>query len=135
LRADPLVSEVRCAPGNAGIAKEVPGYPIDVSSPQQVVGLCEQLQPDLIIDGPDAILAAGVTDALQEAGFAEFGPTQQAARLESSKAFAKESMQAAGVLTGQVKTVTDREQMESAVESYCAPYVVKDDGRVVGDGV
>ena len=47
LRADPLVSEVRCAPGNAGIAKEVPVYPIDVSSPQLVVELCQELQPDL----------------------------------------------------------------------------------------
>src|SRR5690625_1058353 len=127
LRADPLVSEVRCAPGNAGIAKEGPVYPIDVSSPQQVVELCEQLQPDLIIVGPEAILAAGVTDALQEAGFAVFGPTQQAARLESSKAFAKEIMQAAGVPTGQAHTVTDREQLESALESFGAPYVVKDD--------
>ena len=135
LRADPLVSEVRCAPGNAGIAKEVPVYPIDVSSPQQVVELCEQLQPDLIIVGPEAVLAAGVTDALHDAGFAVFGPTQQAARLESSKAFAKEIMQAAGVPTGQAHTVTDREQLETALENFGAPYVVKDDGLAAGKGV
>src|SRR5699024_2668088 len=97
--------------------------------------LCEQLQPDLIIVGPEAILAAGVTDALQEAGFAVFGPTQQAARLESSKAFAKEIMQAAGVPTGQAHTVTDREQLEWALESFGAPYVVNDDGLAACNGV
>src|SRR5690625_2857430 len=85
LRADPLVSEVRCAPGNAGIAKEVPVYPIDVSSPQLVVELCQELQPDLVVVGPEALLAAGVTNALHAAGFAVFGPTHQAARLERSE--------------------------------------------------
>src|SRR5690625_6618675 len=66
LRADPLVSEVRCAPGNAGIAKEVPVYPIDVSSPPQGLECCELLHPDLFIVGTDAIFAVCVTDALQD---------------------------------------------------------------------
>src|SRR5690625_2834728 len=114
LRADPLVSEVRCAPGNAGIAKEVPVYPIDVSSPQQVVELCEQLQPDLVVVGPEALLAAGVTNALHAAGFAVFGPTHQAARLESSKAFAKEGMHAAGVPTGPAHCGVNLSQLEAA---------------------
>src|SRR5690625_671691 len=57
LRADPLVSEVRCAPGNAGIAKEVPVYPIDVSSPQLVVELCQESQPDRVVVGPEALRA------------------------------------------------------------------------------
>ena len=135
LRADPLVSEVRCAPGNAGIAKEVPVYPIDVSSPQLVVELCQELQPDLIVIGPEALLAAGVTNALQAAGFAVFGPTLQAARLESSKAFAKEIMHAAGVPTGQAHTATNLEQLEAALDEMGAPYVVKDDGLAAGKGV
>lgn len=135
LRADPLVSEVRCAPGNAGIAKEVPVYPIDVSSPQLVVELCQELQPDLVVVGPEALLAAGVTNALQAAGFAVFGPTHQAARLESSKAFAKEIMAAAGVPTGQAHTAVNLEQLEAALDDFGAPYVVKDDGLAAGKGV
>lgn len=135
LRADPLVSEVRCAPGNAGIAKEVPVYPIDVSSPQLVVELCQELQPDLVVVGPEALLAAGVTNALEAAGFAVFGPTHQAARLESSKAFAKEVMHAAGVPTGQARTATNLEQLEAALDEFGAPYVVKDDGLAAGKGV
>ncbi|GAA4117685.1 phosphoribosylamine--glycine ligase [Enteractinococcus coprophilus] len=135
LRDDPLVSEVRCAPGNAGIAKEVPVYPIDVSSPQLVVELCQELQPDLVVVGPEALLAAGVTNALQAAGFAVFGPTHQAARLESSKAFAKEIMHAAGVPTGQAHTATNLEQLEAALDDFGAPYVVKDDGLAAGKGV
>lgn len=135
LRADPLVSEVRCAPGNAGIAKEVPVYPIDVSSPQLVVELCQELQPDLVVVGPEALLAAGVTNALHAAGFAVFGPTHQAAKLESSKAFAKEIMQAAGVPTGQAHTAVNVEQLETALDDFGAPYVVKDDGLAAGKGV
>lgn len=135
LRADPLVSEVRCAPGNAGIAKEVPVYPIDVSSPQLVVELCQELQPDLVVVGPEALLAAGVTNALHAAGFAVFGPTHQAARLESSKAFAKEIMHAAGVPTGQAHTAVNVEQLEAALDDFGAPYVVKDDGLAAGKGV
>lgn len=135
LRADPVVSEVRCAPGNAGIAKEVPVYPIDVSSPQLVVELCQELQPDLVVVGPEALLAAGVTNALQAAGFAVFGPTHQAAKLESSKAFAKEVMHAAGVPTGDAKTAVNLEQLEAALDEFGAPYVVKDDGLAAGKGV
>lgn len=135
LRADPLVSEVRCAPGNAGIAKEVPVYPIDVSSPDRVVALCQEIQPDLVIVGPEALLAAGVTDALHDAGFAVFGPTRQAAKLESSKAFAKEIMHAAGVPTGQAHTAVKVEQLEAALDDFGAPYVVKDDGLAAGKGV
>lgn len=135
LRADPLVSEVRCAPGNAGIAKEVPVYPIDVSSPDRVVELCQEVQPDLVIVGPEALLAAGVTDALHDAGFAVFGPTRQAAKLESSKAFAKEIMHAAGVPTGQAHTAVNVEQLETALDDFGAPYVVKDDGLAAGKGV
>jgi len=135
LRADPLVSEVRCAPGNAGIAKEVPVYPIDVSSPQLVVELCQELQPDLVVVGPEALLAAGVTNALHAAGFAVFGPTHQAARLESSKAFAKDVMHAAGVPTGQAHSVVNLSQLEAALDDFGPPYVVKDDGLAAGKGV
>ena len=135
LRADPLVSEVRCAPGNAGIAKEVPVYPIDVSSPQLVVELCQQLQPDLVVVGPEALLASGVANALHAAGFSVFGPTHQAAKLESSKAFAKDVMRAAGVPTGAAHTAVNATQLEAALDDFGAPYVVKDDGLAAGKGV
>src|SRR5690625_4031833 len=82
LRADRLVAEVRCAPGKVGIAKEAPVYPIDVSPPQLVVQLRQELQPDLVVVGPEALLAAEVTNASHAAGFGVFGPTHQAASLE-----------------------------------------------------
>lgn len=135
LLRDPQVSEVQAAPGNAGIAAEVPVHNIDANNPTEVVELANRLQPDLVVIGPEAPLAAGVTDALQEAGFTVFGPSQQAAKLESSKAFAKEIMQAAGVPTAGAHVATTTEQARAALAEFGAPYVVKDDGLAAGKGV
>ena len=95
----PLVDEVFSAPGNPGMDKIGPCFDVDPCDLKQVQELALQLTPDLIIVGPEAPLAAGVSDALRARGFDVFGPSQEAAQLESSKAFSKDKMNAYGVPT------------------------------------
>ena len=95
LLRDPEVTEVHSAPGNAGIAQDVPVHAIDANDP----ALARELNADLVVIGPEAPLVAGVSDALREAGFDVFGPSAAAAQLEGSKAFAKQVMEEASVPT------------------------------------
>src|SRR5690606_6731258 len=90
---------------------------------------------DLVVVGPEAPLVAGVVDAVREAGIACFGPGAAAARLEGSKAFAKEIMAAAAVPTAMAHLCTTLEQVTAALDAFGAPYVVKDDGLAAGQGV
>jgi len=90
---------------------------------------------ELVIVGPEAPLIEGVADPLREAGIAVFGPSKVAAQLEGSKAFAKEIMAAADVPTGRAHECTTIEQVESAIDDFGAPYVVKADGLAAGKGV
>ena len=135
LLKDPQVSEVHAAPGNAGIADLVPTHQINANDPAEVLALATKLTPDLVIIGPEAPLAAGVSDALRDAGFNVFGPSQEAAQLEASKAFAKQIMAAANVPTAMAKVANDRGEAEEALDTFGAPYVVKDDGLAAGKGV
>lgn len=135
LLRDPAVTEIHSAPGNAGIAAEVPVHAIDANNPQQAVALATELAADLVVIGPEAPLVAGVSDALREQGFPVFGPSKAAALLEGSKAFAKEVMASAGVPTAMAHIATNRAEAESALTSFGAPYVVKDDGLAAGKGV
>ena len=135
LLRDPAVTEVHAAPGNAGIARVVPVHRIDPSSPEQATGLAEDLDADLVVIGPEAPLVAGVADALREAGIPVFGPDAAAARLESSKAFAKEVMVEAGVPTAEAAVARDLEETRAAMDRFGAPYVIKDDGLAGGKGV
>lgn len=135
LLKDPAVTEVHSAPGNAGIAQLVPVHTVDANDPVAATELAQQLSADLIVIGPEAPLAAGVSDALRDAGFAVFGPSKPAALLEGSKAFAKEVMAAAQVPTALAKVATNREEAENALATFGAPYVVKDDGLAAGKGV
>lgn len=132
---DPAVQQVDAAPGNAGIAQLVPVHAIDANNPAEAVALAQDLSSDLVVIGPEAPLAAGVSDALREAGFAVFGPSQSAALLEGSKAFAKEVMASAQVPTALAKVATNRAEAEDALATFGAPYVVKDDGLAAGKGV
>ena len=134
LLRDPDV-QVICAPGNPGIAKISQISPVDVTDTNSVVALAKKCNPDLIVIGPEAPLVAGVVDELTNAGFIVFGPSKSAAQLEGSKAFAKEIMQAAGVPTGDSKYCQTIAQARAALESFGAPYVVKDDGLAAGKGV
>ena len=108
---------------------------VDATDPAAVVALARELGADLVVVGPEAPLAAGVSDALREAGFAVFGPSQAAAQLEASKAFAKEVMAAAGVPTAGSRVCTTAAEAAAALDEFGAPHVVKDDGLAAGKGV
>ncbi|WP_237210180.1 phosphoribosylamine--glycine ligase [Rothia nasimurium] len=135
LLKDPAVTEVHSAPGNAGIAQDVPVHAIDANNPEAALTLATELAADLVVIGPEAPLVAGVSDTLRDAGFAVFGPSKPAALLEGSKAFAKEVMASANVPTAMAKVATNREEAETALATFGAPYVVKDDGLAAGKGV
>lgn len=135
LLKDPAVTEVHSAPGNAGIAQDVPVHAIDANNPETALALATELAADLVVIGPEAPLVAGVSDTLRDAGFPVFGPSKPAALLEGSKAFAKEVMASANVPTAMAKVATNREEAETALATFGAPYVVKDDGLAAGKGV
>ena len=124
------------APGNAGIAADatlVSG--LDANDPGAVTDYANDESIDLVIIGPEAPLVAGVADALRERGIPVFGPGRAAAALEGSKAFAKRIMDAAGVPTGRAARAATRSEVETALDAYGAPYVVKADGLAAGKGV
>jgi len=135
LAADPQVTQVVAAPGNPGMAPVATLRPVDVLDPGAVAALATQEGVDLVVIGPEAPLAAGVADAVRAAGVACFGPSQAAARLESSKAFAKEVMAAAGVPTAASRLCTSPAEAEEALKAFGPPYVVKNDGLAAGKGV
>ncbi|GAA1270505.1 phosphoribosylamine--glycine ligase [Sphaerisporangium rubeum] len=135
LALDPEVSELHCAPGNAGIASVAAVHPVVATDPEQVTALVSRLGADLVVVGPEAPLVAGVADAVRAAGVACFGPSAEAARIEGSKAFAKDIMIAAGVPTAGSRVCATPEQARAALEEFGAPYVVKDDGLAAGKGV
>lgn len=135
LLSDPTVSEVHAAPGNAGINKLVPSHAIDANNPDAVAALAVRLDVDLVVVGPEAPLAAGVSDAVRAAGIPVFGPSMAAAQLEASKAFAKEVMAEAEVPTAMAMVAATAEEAAAALDTFGAPYVVKDDGLAAGKGV
>jgi phosphoribosylamine---glycine ligase len=135
LARDPGVTEVHAAPGNPGIAAVATLHDVDPLDGPAVAALAASLGVDLVVVGPEAPLVAGVADAVRAAGIAAFGPTAEAARLEGSKAFAKEVMDAAGVPTARAFVCTTPEQAAAALDELGAPYVVKDDGLAAGKGV
>ena len=131
-------NELFVAPGNAGMESLATRLPIDALTPQPIVDLAKEVDAELVVIGPEVPLVAGAADALREAGIPVFGPTQEAAQLEGSKAFAKDVMAAAGVATARALRVTPEEgtaAVESALEQFGPNYVVKDDGLAGGKGV
>lgn len=137
LRADPQVTSVVAAPGNAGIARDAECRVLDgpLTDGGAVVRLARELDVDLVVVGPEVPLVAGVADAVRSAGIACFGPSAAAARLEGSKAFAKDVMAAAGVPTAKARACASTDQVTEALDEFGAPYVVKDDGLAAGKGV
>src|SRR5882757_1189207 len=99
LRRDPDVEGLAVAPGNAGTATVADQYDVDVTSGEAVTKLAQKVGADLVVIGPEVPLVLGVADAVRSAGIACFGPTKEAARIEGSKSFAKDVMDAAGVRT------------------------------------
>ncbi|HVB28006.1 MAG TPA: phosphoribosylamine--glycine ligase [Mycobacteriales bacterium] len=137
LSQDPGVSEIFAAPGNPGIALLASCERLAPTDPVAVAGLALDVGADLVVVGPEAPLVAGVADAVRAAGVPCFGPSAAAARLEGSKAFAKEVMAAAGVPTARalVFTAAERAQALAHLDRAPAPYVIKDDGLAAGKGV
>ncbi|MEI5674209.1 MULTISPECIES: phosphoribosylamine--glycine ligase [unclassified Nocardioides] len=135
LARDPGVTEVHAAPGNPGIAAVATLHDVDPMDGEAVAALALDLGVDLVVVGPEAPLVAGVADAVTTRGIPVFGPSASAARLEGSKAFAKDVMAAAGVPTAAARSCTTAEQVAAALDEYGAPYVVKDDGLAAGKGV
>ncbi|WP_406201414.1 phosphoribosylamine--glycine ligase [Kitasatospora sp. NBC_01560] len=135
LSQDPAVTELHCAPGNAGIAQVATVHPVDQLDGAQVAALARQLDADLVVVGPEAPLVAGVSDAVRAAGIPVFGPSAPAAQLEGSKAFAKDVMAGAGVPTARSYVCTTPAEAAEALDAFGAPYVVKDDGLAAGKGV
>jgi phosphoribosylamine--glycine ligase len=135
LHRDPGVAQVHVAPGNPGTAALGSLHPLDVLDAAQVARLARDLAVDLVVVGPEAPLVAGVADAVRAAGIACFGPSGAAARLEGSKAFAKEVMVAAGVPTGASASCRTPTEVDAALARFGPPYVVKDDGLAAGKGV
>ena len=124
-----------CAPGNAGIAADVPTVDVTPTDPAAVRELCSEHRIEFVVIGPEAPLAAGVADALRAVGLPVFGPSAAAARLEASKAFAKDVMTAADVPTAQARVCSTIDDVASALDEFGAPHVVKDDGLAAGKGV
>ncbi|MFC8451986.1 phosphoribosylamine--glycine ligase [Kitasatospora sp. NPDC057223] len=135
LSQDPAVTELHCAPGNAGITQVATVHPVDQLDGAAVAALARQLTADLVVVGPEAPLVAGVSDAVRAIGIPVFGPSGEAAQLEGSKAFAKDVMAGAGVPTARSYVCTTPAEAAEALDAFGAPYVVKDDGLAAGKGV
>src|SRR5215472_12507890 len=135
LRQSPRVSKVYCAPGNGGIADEAECFPADVRNLDSITALAARLQPDLTVVGPEWPLTLGVVDEFVRRGWPIFGPTKAAARLESSKSFAKEFLQRHHIPTAHYAICDSIEQVRSTLGHFHAPIVVKADGLAAGKGV
>jgi phosphoribosylamine--glycine ligase len=135
LAADPSVQQLIAAPGNPGIAAVAELRDVTATDPAAVAALAVEVAADLVVIGPEAPLVAGVADAVRAKGIACFGPSAAAARLEGSKAFAKDVMTAAGVPTGRSYACVTEAEAAAALDEFGPPYVVKNDGLAAGKGV
>jgi phosphoribosylamine--glycine ligase len=135
LRESPLMTEIYCAPGNAGIAPEAECLQVDLSRPEEMLDLARQLRVDLTVVGPEAPLVAGVVDEFERAGLTIVGPTQAAARLEGSKVFAKQFMQRHRIPTARFVVVETFDDAVKALAFLGLPVVIKADGLAAGKGV
>jgi phosphoribosylamine---glycine ligase len=135
LAADPEVNDLCCAPGNAGTAQVAQRCPVDLASPRAVADLAQRIDAALVVIGPEGPLVAGAADAIRERGIACFGPSAEAARLEGSKAYAKQVMAAAEIPTAMAHVCETPAETAAALDAFGPPYVVKDDGLAAGKGV
>ncbi len=131
----PKLTRLVCAPGNPGIAKVAELRPVAVTDVEGLVALARDIAADLVVVGPEAALDAGLADALQAAGIACFGPTRLAARIESSKAFAKAFAVRHGLPTARFEVFDNPTEAKAALARFSGPYVVKADGLAAGKGV
>ncbi|HEX6293118.1 MAG TPA: phosphoribosylamine--glycine ligase [Herpetosiphonaceae bacterium] len=135
MRQSPLLTELIVAPGNAGTAALGRNVAVKADDIAGQVALAMSERPDLVVVAPDNPLALGLVDRLQTAGLRAFGPTAAAARIEASKALAKEVMARAGIPTAAFKIVDEYAAAERFVREQDRPFVVKADGLALGKGV
>src|SRR6266700_1632540 len=135
LRQSPRVSKVYCAPGNGGISDEAECLPVDVKSIDSLVALATQIHPDLTVVGPELPLTLGVVDEFTRRGWKTFGPTKAAARLESSKSFAKQFLNRYHIPTAHYAICSSLNEVRETLPRFHPPVVVKADGLAAGKGV
>ncbi|HEY5752647.1 MAG TPA: phosphoribosylamine--glycine ligase [Chthoniobacterales bacterium] len=131
----PRVSEVFCAPGNGGTATIAKNVPIPVTNVAALRDFALSEKIDFTVVGPDDVLAAGAVDMFQEAGLRIFGPNRAAARLESSKGFAKEFMERHGIPTAKYARFSRSDEARDYARKMGGPVVIKADGLALGKGV
>jgi phosphoribosylamine---glycine ligase len=131
----PKVTSIFCAPGNAGIAELATCIPIGAEDIDQLVEFAVTEAVDLTVIGPEAPLAAGLTDLLEEKGIRVFGAGKKAAQIEASKSFAKNLMEKYNIPTAKGRTFTTFKPAETYIKKIGAPIVVKADGLAAGKGV
>ena len=135
LRQSPRVERVYCVPGNGGICAEAECVPGDVRNLDSLLEAARRVEPELTVVGPELPLALGVVDEFQRRGLPIFGPTAAAARLESSKGYAKQFMHRHHIPTARYAICNSNDEVKQALEHFHAPIVVKADGLTGGKGV
>jgi phosphoribosylamine---glycine ligase len=135
LAQSPMLSKLYCAPGNAGTDEQAENVPINDGDIPALLAFARERAIDFTVVGPELPLALGIVDRFRQAGLAIFGPTQRAAQLETSKAFAKALMTNYGIPTAAFRTFSDPQQAETYIAQHDAPLVVKADGLAAGKGV
>ncbi|MEM6651413.1 MAG: phosphoribosylamine--glycine ligase [Pseudomonadota bacterium] len=130
-----IVDEVLSVPGNPGMDEIGPCFDVDPTDLHKMQELVLQVLPDLIVIGPEAPLAAGLADALRARGFDVFGPSENAAQLESSKGFSKDLMKRLDIPTAAYGRFSDLTEALDFLETMQPPYVIKADGLAAGKGV
>ena len=126
---------VYVAPGNGGTARDIRLINVDISDPEQLAEFVENENIGLTVVGPETPLAAGIVNLFRARGLKIFGPTREAAQLESSKDFAKAFMQRHGIPTARYQTFSDVAQAHAYIDANGAPIVIKADGLAAGKGV
>jgi len=135
ISASPLCTKLYCAPGNAGIAQVAECIDVAAEDIAGQVALAKREKIDFVVVGPEVPLAMGLADRLAEAGIKVFGPSQNAAQLESSKGFTKELCKRHNIPTGAYERFTDADKAAAYIRAQGAPIVVKADGLAAGKGV
>lgn len=136
IKQSPLVERIFCIPGNPGTAEIAENYNLNADDYEAVIKFAKDNNVGLIVVGPEIPLVNGITDELQSAGLAVFGPSKFAAQLEGSKAFSKDLMQSTNIPTASYATFADRDEAEAYIKNITKyPVVLKADGIAAGKGV
>lgn len=135
LSQDACRPELFCAPGNAGTAAIARNIPVSAGDVPALLAWAKENRPDLTVVGPEVPLCLGITDAFMAEGLRIFGPCQAAARMEGSKLFSKDVMNAAGVPTARSQAFDNADAAEAALSTFNLPVVIKADGLAAGKGV